>query len=40
MQNPRRQTPVIAEQGGMPIEKAVEFVKQLKKDKRYQRDVY
>ena len=31
---------IIAEQGGMPIEKAVEFVKQLKKDKRYQRDVY
>jgi sulfite reductase (NADPH) flavoprotein alpha-component len=31
---------IIAEQGGMPIEKAVEYVKQLKKDKRYQRDVY
>ncbi|GAB1490158.1 hypothetical protein MASR2M8_26170 [Opitutaceae bacterium] len=31
---------IIAEQGGMPIDKAVEFVKQLKKDKRYQRDVY
>jgi sulfite reductase (NADPH) flavoprotein alpha-component len=31
---------IIAVQGGMPIEKAVEFVKQLKKDKRYQRDVY
>ena len=31
---------IIAEQGGMPIEKAQEYVKQLKKDKRYQRDVY
>ena len=31
---------IIAEQGGMPIEKAAEVVKQLKKDKRYQRDVY
>jgi sulfite reductase (NADPH) flavoprotein alpha-component len=31
---------IIAEQGGMPIEKAAEYVKQLKKDKRYQRDVY
>ncbi len=31
---------IIAQQGGMPIEQAVEFVKQLKKDKRYQRDVY
>jgi len=31
---------IIAEQGGMPIEKAAEYVKQLKKEKRYQRDVY
>lgn len=31
---------IIAEQGGMAPEQAVEFVKQLKKDKRYQRDVY
>jgi len=31
---------IIAEQGGMPIEKAQEYVKQMKKDKRYQRDVY
>ncbi|MES2692762.1 MAG: sulfite reductase subunit alpha [Verrucomicrobiota bacterium] len=31
---------IIAEQGGMPVEKAVEYVKQMKKDKRYQRDVY
>lgn len=31
---------IIAEQGGMPIEQAAEYVKQLKKDKRYQRDVY
>lgn len=31
---------IAAEQGGMPIEKAGEYVKQLKKDKRYQRDVY
>ncbi|MEN9841025.1 MAG: hypothetical protein RL376_825 [Verrucomicrobiota bacterium] len=31
---------IISEQGGMPIEKAQEYVKQLKKDKRYQRDVY
>lgn len=31
---------IIAEQGAMPIEKAAEYVKQLKKDKRYQRDVY
>ncbi len=31
---------IIAEQGGLPIEKAQEYVKQLKKDKRYQRDVY
>ncbi len=31
---------IIAEQGGMPIEEAALYVKQLKKDKRYQRDVY
>jgi sulfite reductase (NADPH) flavoprotein alpha-component len=31
---------IIAEQGAMPIEKAQEYVKQMKKDKRYQRDVY
>ena len=31
---------IVAEQGGMPPEQAAEFVKQLKKDKRYQRDVY
>lgn len=31
---------IIAEQGAMPIEKAGEYVKQLKKEKRYQRDVY
>ena len=31
---------IIAEQGGMPIEQAQEYVKQMKKDKRYQRDVY
>jgi sulfite reductase (NADPH) flavoprotein alpha-component len=31
---------IVAEQGAMPIEQAHEFVKQLKKDKRYQRDVY
>lgn len=31
---------IAAEQGGMPIEKAAEYVKQLKKEKRYQRDVY
>ncbi len=31
---------IIAEQGGMPIEQAQDYVKQMKKDKRYQRDVY
>jgi sulfite reductase (NADPH) flavoprotein alpha-component len=31
---------IAAEQGGMTPEQAVDFVKQLKKDKRYQRDVY
>ncbi len=31
---------IIAEQGGMTHEKAADTVKQMKKDKRYQRDVY
>jgi sulfite reductase (NADPH) flavoprotein alpha-component len=31
---------VIAGQGGMTIERAADYVKQMKKDKRYQRDVY
>jgi sulfite reductase (NADPH) flavoprotein alpha-component len=31
---------IIAEQGGMPLEQAVEYVKAMKKEKRYQRDVY
>ncbi|MBL9190697.1 MAG: sulfite reductase subunit alpha [Opitutaceae bacterium] len=31
---------IIAEQGGMAPELAAEYVKQLKKEKRYQRDVY
>ena len=31
---------IIAQQGGMTPEAAVDFVKQLKKDNRYQRDVY
>jgi sulfite reductase (NADPH) flavoprotein alpha-component len=31
---------LIAQQGGMSREQAIDFVKQLKKDKRYQRDVY
>ena len=31
---------VIAQQGGMTPEQAVDYVKQMKKDKRYQRDVY
>jgi sulfite reductase (NADPH) flavoprotein alpha-component len=31
---------VIAREGGMAPEQAVEYVKQMKKDKRYQRDVY
>ncbi len=31
---------IVAEQGKMSVEHAADFVKQLKKDKRYQRDVY
>jgi len=31
---------IVAEQGGMTPEAAVEWVKQFKKDGRYQRDVY
>jgi sulfite reductase (NADPH) flavoprotein alpha-component len=31
---------IIAEQGGKSVEQAAEYVKQMKKDKRYQRDVY
>jgi sulfite reductase (NADPH) flavoprotein alpha-component len=31
---------VIVQHGGMTTEQAVEYVKQMKKDKRYQRDVY
>ncbi len=31
---------IIADRGGMPPEKAVEYVKAMKKEKRYQRDVY
>lgn len=31
---------IIAEQGGMSVVQAAEYVKQMKKDKRYQRDVY
>jgi sulfite reductase (NADPH) flavoprotein alpha-component len=31
---------IVAEQGGMSVEDAAAYVKQLKKDKRYQRDVY
>jgi sulfite reductase (NADPH) flavoprotein alpha-component len=31
---------IIAEQGCMSVEQAADYVKQLKKDKRYQRDVY
>jgi sulfite reductase (NADPH) flavoprotein alpha-component len=31
---------IIAQQGGMTPEQAAEYVKQMKKDKRYQRDVY
>jgi sulfite reductase (NADPH) flavoprotein alpha-component len=30
----------VAQEGGMDAAAAAEFVKQLKKDKRYQRDVY
>ena len=31
---------IIAEQGGMTAEQAADYVKQMKKDRRYQRDVY
>jgi len=31
---------VIAGQGGMTQEQAIDYVKQMKKDKRYQKDVY
>lgn len=31
---------IIAEQGGMAVEQAAEYVRQMKKDHRYQRDVY
>lgn len=31
---------IIAEQGAMSVEQAADYVKQMKKDKRYQRDVY
>ncbi len=31
---------IIVDQGGMSVEQAAEYVKQMKKDKRYQRDVY
>lgn len=31
---------IIAEQGGKTVEQAADYVKQMKKDKRYQRDVY
>ena len=31
---------IVAEQGGLSPEAAVDWVKQLKKDGRYQRDVY
>ena len=31
---------VIATHGGMTHDQAVDYVKQMKKDKRYQRDVY
>jgi len=31
---------IIAQQGAMTTEQTVEYVKQLKKEKRYQRDVY
>ena len=31
---------IVVEQGGMSLEQAVDYVKQLKKEKRYQRDVY
>lgn len=31
---------IVAEQGGMPPDQAAAYVKQMKKDRRYQRDVY
>lgn len=31
---------IVAEQGGMTVEQAADYVKQMKKEKRYQRDVY
>jgi len=31
---------IIAEQGALPPPQAAEYVKQMKKEKRYQRDVY
>jgi sulfite reductase (NADPH) flavoprotein alpha-component len=31
---------IVAEQGGMSLEQAAEYVKTMKKEKRYQRDVY
>lgn len=31
---------IVAEQGGMSVEQAVDYVKAMKKEKRYQRDVY
>jgi sulfite reductase (NADPH) flavoprotein alpha-component len=31
---------IIAEQAAMSVEQASEYVKQMKKDRRYQRDVY
>ncbi|PTX92633.1 sulfite reductase subunit alpha [Opitutus sp. ER46] len=31
---------IVAEQGGRTVEEATEYVRQMKKDKRYQRDVY
>jgi sulfite reductase (NADPH) flavoprotein alpha-component len=31
---------IIVDQGGMSVDQAAEYVKQMKKDKRYQRDVY
>ena len=31
---------IVAQQGGLDAAAAAEFVKQLKKDRRYQRDVY
>jgi sulfite reductase (NADPH) flavoprotein alpha-component len=31
---------IIGAQGGMSVEQAADYVKQMKKDRRYQRDVY